>query len=158
MLKISILAAATIIFGVSLAHAEKLDNDGVLTKDNGEILSLSQKDALTACPQGTRLPTIHEVAIYNQSRGALGILELNQIKDNKIPPGYLKVEALNPDGSKNTFYYNYIGYKNSAERKWRNPFWSSSVDDGYGLGTYGTTGDIFGYDPAGLCAVRCVPN
>jgi len=85
-----------------------------------------------ACPAGTHLPTIRELAKKGQALGAKGILEVNQVTpDSVLFDGYYKISAINPNGEKDEFYYSNAGYKRPDGDLGNNNFWSSSVDSNY---------------------------
>jgi hypothetical protein len=100
-------------FGSSVALADKLDPNGILVDDTlGNVHTMSESEAMRACPKNTHLPTARELAKMAAKRGANGILELNQIKPGEpAPEGYYLVDAVNPDGNEDRFYFSNHGYK-----------------------------------------------
>jgi uncharacterized protein (TIGR02145 family) len=164
--KYLLLLAACIFVASTEAYANKLDQDGILRYDYGPIRRMSQFYAMLACPHGTHLPTIRELAVLSQASGAKGILEVSQVDPNAVPAGYRKVSAINPNGQKDEFYFNHEGYKRPSGDLANNMFWSSSVvaDDRYsdnsyyGYFFYGGEGWVSYYVnlSSGNLAVRCV--
>lgn len=142
-------------------YAGELDSDGLLRSEDGRLLHLSQPEAMKACPEGTRLPTIRELAKISQTRGAKGILEANQ--DDEIPAGYEKISAINFDGQEDEFYFSREGYKHpegDLGESWM--FWSSSVHSSFSYLAWYLNGYssqmayVSGYKDYG--AVMCVPD
>ena len=123
-------------FTLSLsAFASKLDKDGILRKSDGSLQLMSHDDATDACPDGTHLPNVRELAKIAQELGAKGILETSDIKDGVVPEGYTKICGKSGDRDEDEFYYNYNGYKRPAGDLGKNWFWSSSR-----VGCEGTSG------------------
>ncbi len=108
------------------AYADKLDKDGILRNDIGIIQYMTQTEALNACPAGTHLSTIRELAGMSQSMGAKGILETSEVKDGNVPDGYYLVYGKNPDGGYDKFYFNNNGYKRPEGYFGPVRIWSSS--------------------------------
>lgn len=124
------LVIFTVLFasGTSQAWADKLDSNGVLRKADGSIRYLTQPKAMKACPSGTHLPTIRELAEEAHANGSKEILELNQVNPQQVPDDYEKISAINSDGTQGEFYYNnddLDGYE--VEWLGSNWFWSSSI-------------------------------
>jgi hypothetical protein len=169
-----LLFSACIFVSSTEAYADKLDLDGILRSDDGSIRYIDRDAAMTACPQGTHLPTIRELAELSKANGAKGILELNQLDPKKkLPAGYYGVHgAINPDGKKDSFYYNPSGYVRPSGDLGKNWFWSSSIDSldcfDYQICNYfmyGNSGSIFyggpnawGTSDSLKNAVRCVAD
>jgi hypothetical protein len=108
------------------ARADTLDGDGILRDDQGAVRLVKHSEALTACPQGTHLPTIRELTSLAKAQGSK-ILELAEVQ-GEPPFGYHLVEATNPDGKIDRFYYNSYGYRRpDGEALRRNGFWSTSL-------------------------------
>lgn len=134
----------------------------VLRNADGSIRFMNQLMAMKACPAGTHLPTTRELAEESQARGAKGILELSQVPDFRPPPGYEKISAINPDATKDEFYFSPEGYKRPSGESEQYWLWSSSVEDSgggmvFGYDRYEISGDL-GKGPRGsdvLKAVRC---
>ena len=143
---------------------------------DGTVLRMNQYDADKYCQaQGTRLPTIREMAAYSQSLGAKGILETaypgvyyaflkvdEEIKRMNTN-GYDAIYTSNSAGETTVdFYFNYSGYQRPSGDLGNYAFWSSSVvphasSDVYGL--VGASGDLYFYDRSQNYndnAVRCV--
>jgi hypothetical protein len=144
------------------ARAGTVDQDGVVRDNHANPLLMNQADAMKACAgHGMHLPTIRELAKISQSMGAKGILEKSEVQEGKVPAGFYLVIAIDPNGKKDEFYFNYSGYNRPAGDLGNNWFWSSSVVsdvsyNGYGLDGY--VGDVYvPYDPrVPYSAVRCV--
>lgn len=87
----------------------------VLLKDaHGTPLFLDQETAMKTCAEhGMRLPTIRELALLGQARGAKGILEVSQVRDQDEINGYMLVHPLPVNGKADNFYYNPAGYADS---------------------------------------------
>lgn len=92
------------------------------------------------------------------------IVTPEQVKSGivKIPSGYYSlVSAINPDGARDEFYFNYHGYQPSQGEFGNGSFWSSSVVSNsffyaYVLeGKYGFTN--YGDRVYSRIAVLCVP-
>jgi len=145
----------TLLLGTASAHAGGV----ILHNADGNIRYMNQYEAMKACPVGTHLPTIRELAEESQSRGARGILEVIQVNPDIVPAGYYKISAINPNGQKDEFYFNYEGYKDPTGDLGNNWFWSSSVNPYYShvafdlFGGYGYVYDNLRYysDHAVLC-------
>ena len=110
------------------------------------------------------LPTIRELAKESIAMGAKGILEMSQVNPDKVPAGYYKVSAINPDGQKDEFYFNDKGFKSPKGDFGNNSFWSSSIasDDSrlaYTLNGYNAQGDydVISYrNPKNYAPVFCI--
>ena len=154
-----LLLLASIFMVSAGAHADTVDQDGVLRDEQGKVLIMNQADAIKDCSQhGMHLPSIHELAKIGQDLGAKGILELSQVESGKVPDGYYKISAVNPDGTKEEFYFNYDGYKRPEGDLGNNWFWSSSVNSDYsfsGYYLYGNSGYVYHYRSY-YNAARCV--
>ena len=111
-----------------VCYADILDGDGVLRSDDGSVRKMNLAEARSACPAGTHLPTAREIAFFNQSLGARGILEIRQAPRG-TPSGYIRITAVSFDGRKDEFYYSTSGYREPENDafKW-NWFWSSSIE------------------------------
>lgn len=91
---------------------------------------------------------------------------MNQVNPGKIPAGYYKVSAINPDGQKDEFYFSDEGYKSPIGDFGNDAFWSSSVasDDSrlaYILNGYNARGDydVVAYGNRTNCGpVFCIPG
>lgn len=156
-----------LLIGIFLVGADVLadtvDRDGILRDDRGNVIWMTQAEAIEACTRhGMRLPTVRKLAELSQAQGAKGILEITEVKDQAIPGGYYLVDSKNPDGNIDQFYFNRDGYNTPGGDLGRKWFWSSSVGPSSGSGGYysfglnGNSGGIGtgngGYD--GLIA-RC---
>ncbi len=142
------------------AHADTVGQDGVIRDARGNLLSMNQARAIKACAdQKMHLPTIRELAQMSQAMGAKGILETSEVKEGEVPAGFYLVSAINPNGKKDEFYFNYSGYVRPAGDLGNNWFWSSSVDSddsGVGYVLNGYNGDVYGDSRVYVVAVRCV--
>jgi len=121
---------AALIFGFGSAHASDL----ILRNPDGSLLLVDRDESKTACPNGTRLLTVRELAQMIQSNGAKKILEIDKVDPERVPLGYIKVTALNPDGQDDQFYFNPKGYKPGTSILGEGEFWSSSL--------HGTSEDV----------------
>ena len=157
MLKFRSLFTALFVFSPTLAFAQ-LDPNGILIDAQGKVQILTFDEAQTACPSGTHLPSIREVASDSLAGGAK-ILELSEVKPGEIPYGFLIVEVVNADGTADKFYYNEKDFIPRTAEVWKVQFWSSSSfdekDTQAGAAWYGTSADIFYYFKPGPAAVRC---
>ncbi len=115
---------------------------------------------MKACAdQKMHLPTIRELAQMSQAMGAKGILGTSEVKEGEVPDGFYFVSAINPNGKKDEFYFNYSGYVRPVGDFGNNWFWSSSVDSvysDYGFNLYGSSGNVFAGYRDNNNAVRCV--
>lgn len=151
----------SIFFGLN-AHA----GGEILRGASGYAKLMFYDEAVKACPKGTHLPTVRELAKEMEAYGAKGILELKQVDPNKVPFEYYKVSAVNRDGRRDVFYYNRVDYKGPIEDLESHWFWSSSVDSNdskfaFGFGSeYGDIGlrNRVTRDSDGRNVVLCVPN
>ena len=154
-----LLACIFVVAGAG-ARADTVDQDGILRGDQGRLLRMNQTDAIQACSKhGMHLPTIRELAKISQALGSKGILELSQVESGKVPDGYFKISAVNPDGTKDEFYFNNDGYKRPEGDLGSNWFWSSSVYSYYSYyGCYlsGNSGYVGYYYRDDSDAARCV--
>ncbi len=150
--------------GAAKAHAETpcdhWDQNKICRGTDGSIKPLNQDEARKACPTGTHLPHIRELAKEAQAHGAKGILEMDQVKPGGIPAGYQYVSRFS-QGSQDEFYYSAEGYRRPAGDLGDVAFWSSSTNcpdnsEGYYLdGTSGSIGRmLFVYH----VPVRCVSD
>jgi hypothetical protein len=156
-----LLLASTFLVSAAVAHADTFGQDGIVRDEYGNLLIMSQAGAIKACAdQGMRLPTIRELAKMSQAMGARGILETNEVKEGEVPAGFYLVSAIDPNGQKDTFYFNYFGYVRPAGDLGNNWFWSSSAVSGSSDGGYVLRGDVgdAGYDGRDyyVSAVLCV--
>ena len=151
------------------APTAKVD-DVMLRDDKRNLLKMNQGAAAKACAaRGMRLPTIRELAKMGQSRGAKGILETRDVRDQDLRDGFSLVTATNPDGKKDHFYYNPTGYVESASDSRDQWFWSSSdgAEDNSEGGaptnipvkfTFDDNGKIHDHYNYLNLAVRCIRN
>jgi hypothetical protein len=137
----------------------------VLLKDSqGSLLKVSQEGAAKACTEhGMHLPTIRELAKLGQLRGAKGVLEASEVRDQNLTAGFALVTATSPDEKKDDFFYNPVGYVPTRESKGQ-IFWSSSYCVGCVIPTGANSSHVFDgndgrihdhYDSLDF-AVRCV--
>jgi hypothetical protein len=167
----------------SLVFAAGAPRLGDIPRDpDGSVSFMSEPDADQYCrSQGTRLPTIRELALYAQSLGALGIRETTHIgeveTDSAVQTeiaqmkgdGYEAIFTLNSAGQPTVdFYFSHSGYR--APPGDLGAFWlySSSVaalspTDNYTLSsTNGETGhdgrDFIYDDDAGRCILPPAPG
>jgi hypothetical protein len=118
---------------------------------------------LKACPTGTHLPTMREIAEYCTALGAKGILEIADVNPGAIPKDYLHYQVTNSDNSQEEFYFNEKGYQRPNGDLGKEFFWTSSLDsfvkkDGWALSLYGYSGFFYIGDPiySSWNAVRCI--
>ncbi len=103
----------------------------ILKEPNGTPVRYIFDQAVIACPPGYRLPTAREFAVYAQSRGAKGILETYDVPTGQTPLlPYLKISVVNPDNSRDEFYFNYEGFVPEQSDLREHYFWSSSRELG----------------------------
>ena len=130
MSKLIFFAFSFLVLGISNAQADKLDKFGILRYDDGAIHLMTYKEMMkTSCPASTHLPTIRELAIETQSRGAKGILEVTQVNPKKVPRGYDLIQSMNVAGQLDQFYFSYEGYNSpytGPEADLGTIFWSRS--------------------------------
>jgi hypothetical protein len=89
------------------------------------VCLMYQQEAVSYCKsQGAHLPSTREFALLATSLGAKGIWETS----GNPPSGYDLVQALNVDGTRDNFYFNFDGYDAPAGDEGINDFWSSSTD------------------------------
>lgn len=158
---------------VSSAMADHLNDQGVLYSDNigwgSFILYKNYKEALSACPSGTHLPSIRELAEEAKDFGAKGILQ-RSVDPNNIPPGYTHFLAVNAEEAKDDFYYSNDGYKDEVQLSigggpaptcvWSSSEMLTTPSDVYAMlleTCYGAVdyGDIL---PGAKCAIQCFQN
>lgn len=109
----------------SSAYANAVDENSILRNEQGSLKVMSQRNAFTACPTGTHLPSIRELAVLSESQGAKGLLELNQIVGGAVPAGYALISAAG--NTLDRFYFNPEGYHPIAGDLGNYWFWSSSI-------------------------------
>lgn len=170
--KYLLLLAASIFVASSGAYADKLDWYGILRKDDGSIQIMNQYEAMKACPRGTHLSTVRELAELGRANGAKRIWEPSY---EDVPGGYHEYSVINlyvnrsfsdPEGARDRFYYNPQGYNYPSYipdlgNIW---LWSSSSHFDYNspyahqaYGLSGADGEIFAvYRYLRVGAVRCV--
>lgn len=120
----SLIAIIILIASLSSMQvlANCLDNDAKLRIGDpsvpsknckGPLALVTWEQALKVCPAGTHLPTVRELAKYGQSRGARGIIEIDQCKKlPNFPPNY-SIERYLATGQYNgpdEFCYDSSGY------------------------------------------------
>lgn len=124
-LRIVFLVASFFASGFANAFAK----DGILRFVEGDVMYMSHDRAVEACPKDSHLPSIRELAVASQDRGAKGILELNQVTSGDTPPsGYFMVSVINPDRKLDAFYFNPEGYRRPDGEFGNLLLWSSSID------------------------------
>jgi hypothetical protein len=142
------------------AMADSIDRDGFVRSDNGNVRLLNQYAALRACPTGTHLPSLRELANECKMRGAQ-IFEKSQIDFDNIPSGYQQFRAVGVDGVEDFFYLDSSGYQNPGGELGAHGFWSASYElygDEVGYVVDGATCEVdFVYLGTQLAAVRCLP-
>jgi hypothetical protein len=177
ILSLSVLSLAVGAQLLSLrAEAQVSASLGDFLRDaNGQVRRLSQYDAERACrEQGTRLPTVRELAVYSQSLGARVIRETAHPgvlwSDSRVSAeiaqmdrdGYYPIYVANSSGQRAVdFYFNYSGYQRPAGDLGEMPCWSSSVRPNGSERTayllYGDDGSVFLWgDRSALGPARCV--
>lgn len=173
------LAAGVELFSVgALAQVTALGE--VLRDDRGNVLHMDLYQAKEACrEQGSRLPTIRELAAHSQSLGARGIRETAHPGVWPLDaPVRAEIEQMDREGYSAiylprkeavAFYFNYSGYQRPAGDLGNYWFWSSTPFNGHYLyyeGAYVLRGIYGGIDDHSVssnsyggfphCAVRCV--
>ena len=123
---------------------------------------INQYQAERACAeQGSRLPTARELAEEATRYGA-EILELSQAPTGKVPEGYYRINAKNPNGTTDSFYYSRQNYKRPSGDLGNYWVWSSSlhpVFDDVAFDFYGADGFLYYYSRGtrfGYDSARCV--
>ena len=158
----TLISVFFLAFSVSSGMAQASDKFFLFYPD-GKLKYMNQLDAANACPAGSRLPTVRELAIESVASGAKGILEFAQVDPKSIPAGYSLITALNPNGQADKFYFNSEGYVyGDGEGAW---YWSSSMpsspEEGQGVYGYVHVGVPYGFVIGGTSlkdnsiAVRC---
>ncbi len=105
---------------------------------DGTVALMSQAQAVKYCvDQKMHLPTIKEFALLAMHWGAAGISEAK----NDSHHSYREINAINPDGTKDFFYFRSAGYERLEGLFQERKFWSSSVADPSGF----TTGKSYPY-------------
>lgn len=126
---------------------------------DGSIRNYSFEEAKRACPAGTHLPTVRELAKECQKRGAKGIFEVSEVDPNDPPFFFGKISAINLDGAKDEFYFEEKGYQpgDGLEDSF---YWTSSIDAVRSYEAYILHGDQLYAGPwaHGANAVFCIPN
>ncbi|MGE3260721.1 MAG: hypothetical protein AB7K68_02970 [Bacteriovoracia bacterium] len=85
--------------------------DVVLRDSQGNYPFLGKDEAIKACAKrGMQLPTIRELALLGQTRGAKGIVEPHELV-GRDADAYEQVKALVPGGGVDEFYYDSSGYR-----------------------------------------------
>lgn len=116
--------------GPAVSYTKKgdlLDENGIIRNLNGINRRMVMSYARVACPAGTHLPSLREFAREAQLHGAKGILEVVDVPDGKVSPGYNRYSVLNSDGQLDEFYFSGNGYKPQDDIS-KFYFWTSSVD------------------------------
>jgi hypothetical protein len=117
------------------AKIQELQRDADNLRDfvrnpDGSVRQMNQYDADTYCKsQGTRLPTVRELALYCQSLGAKGISATER-------DGYYLVRGSDSVGNPDSFYFSNEGYQRPTGDFGNYWFWSSSVDSNYSYYAY----------------------
>lgn len=159
-LRYQLLLIVTIFVSIFEARADIVDPDGILRNDDGSIFYTTHRWAEKACPTGTHLPSIRELAELSQKSGSKGILERNQVDPIRVPAGYHKISAINSDGKWDEFYFSNDGYEPPAGDLGSNWFWSSSSSF-YGAAycyALRDTGEPYWVRHESRNAVRCIAN
>ncbi len=114
--------------------------DVLLRDEQGNYPLSGMDEAIKACEaHGMRLPTIRELAHLGQARGAKGILEGSEKRDQDEMEGYKLVRALTAEGKTDQFYYNPSGYVDSLRSQiGKNNLVGMPSADGELNNTYGT--------------------
>lgn len=152
---IEIVAAMALGLGVNSANAADL----IVRYPDGSPIQASWSVAMQACPAGMRLPTARELAKWAASRGAKGILEVNQVDPRATPAGYQLISVVDPDGKNDSFFYSYEGYESTIEKHQKYDFWTSSSrpDNQYDAAQLTYFGMIYNYTKSGFGSVLCLP-
>jgi hypothetical protein len=161
-MKLIFMLFAYIVAVGNICHAETVDRDGIVRDDYGQVLSMGQLAAIETCAKfGMRLPSVRELATFAKSDGEI-LKEVNEVTPDDIAKGYVHlVGAIDSDGKRDSFYYDYRNYLipvNDLGQYW---FWSSSHNANTG-NPYGGYPIVFGvgmaeyYDSGYDVAVRCI--
>ena len=155
------LIASSFLLSIVLSATHAMALGTLLVDSKGDAVRVSGIDAQTACPAGTRLPTVRELAVEAQARGAQGILEVGQVDPAHVPAGYQLVHFFNEEGTEDQFYFSPHGYKRLSDefaQKTSN-IWSSSNRRSYSddfltlSGSWGMIGGSYHLE-----SVICVSN
>jgi len=133
----------------------------VVQSADGSARFMNQQDAMAYCEsQGGRLPTARELALFAQSTGAVGLIEMADHRPNDHSS--IIIKARNPDGD-DPFYYEDHLYQQSdgdiqygAISLWSSSFNGTDTGDAYTLDDY--RGSI-GSENVGVSeyhSVRCI--
>ncbi len=98
-----------ILCAIGIAHADSLDQSGVVRNDDGTVHYMNHLEAMKACPAGTHIPTVREFTEEAHSRGRNEVLEVGQVDPNAVPDDYFKFSVVDPNGKNDEFYYNSLG-------------------------------------------------
>jgi hypothetical protein len=92
---------------------------GLLREPDGSLLRADYSNIESKCAgMGMRLPTIRELANLAKSRGAKGILNSFQIKDQeRMAEKVEHIMAINPDGKADDFFYAPEGFKHDSNHQ-----------------------------------------
>tara|TARA_Y100000590_G_scaffold445177_1_gene576939 strand:- start:1067 stop:1573 length:507 start_codon:yes stop_codon:yes gene_type:complete len=100
---------------------------------------VSHDQAIKICSEkGMRLPTVRELALYAESRGAQGISETEK-------PRHYLIKGSDAEGNSDPFYFSYKGYEPPEGELGEYWFWTSSIPSDYTPVAYllmGKYGDI----------------
>ena len=111
---------------------------------------------MKACPKGSHLITVRELAEIAQTRGAAGIVEVEDY-DPKMK-NFKMISATTSSGDREVFYYGYAGYQRPSGDLGL-MFWSSSLDWDNKKKVYSIDNDGFIYNgilPTNYLGVMCV--
>lgn len=164
------LMTASVFVASAGAYADKLDSYGILISDDNSVRLMNHYDAMKACPKGTHLPTIRQLAKLSQASGAKGVLNRDVLNPNP-PRGYYDIAVSNQTGDRlrerDRFYYSHQGYQRPSGDLGNYSFWSSSIcctlDTKTAYYLDGWNGEISEtyraeVDHHSLSAVRCVAD
>ena len=106
--------------------------EDVLRYPDGRAMYMNHFEALRACPAGSHLPTLRELAKKAEAWGAIGVWEAGPY----VPSGegYGLMVVVNPDGQMDGFSFSSRGYRSQFNDVVG--FWSSSVEPTGSYGTY----------------------
>lgn len=158
-----LLTVFVYILSIQIAHCSFLDSDGILRDQNGKIKFLTFRQAQTACPKGTHLPSPREYAEELMKWGARGIKEW-PVKTYYPSDFYQGYVFYNKRSGEDQFYFSRIGYRRPDGDLGKHEFWTSHYYSGSWARKYGTMLDAyFGrFHPSSvsgvLTAVRCFPS
>jgi hypothetical protein len=128
-MKIIMIIPAVTLLAMNLAHAFILDSEGFLRNNDSSLAKRSWLEAQNDCVQfGKNLASIRSLSLISEQFGAVPTLNRNQVNPENSPYGYQRIQALNPDGTEDDFYFSDTGFIPPAGDLFRVAVWSGSLD------------------------------